>query len=180
MAKKKVSKFEADDKEYRLNEAIIFTRLLQMSPSSALQYIHSKGLKISQSGYYTTLKIIETDTLKQIFEIGKTYDRYRLDRIEMLHWLQRTYMDIILDPKTEIRDKITCMKHVTEMQPYLSAYLEAVQRSIESSGLSSIYQSEMNEEKTTKKKKRPPLADLLTLDKNENVQKDMKYPPKQW
>ena len=186
MVKKKKSEAELQDRQAHLQDLILSTRISRMPASEAIQHINNRGFNITANIYFKTLKGIKNNTLKRTFEIAKNYSTYRLESIDKLKLIEQHYWDLINNPKTEIRDKITCMKHVTEMQPYLSAYRESVKYSAKDDPdflayqQSKIVDEEVTKKKKSTKKKRPPLADLLTLNKNEDVSNDTEYPPKQW
>ena len=191
-------------KTTEFQELLLSTKIVRMPIHDAIEFLTKKGFKLSVPGYYKAISVIDENFTKRTFDIAKNYAKYRIEKLDTLKTVHRRYWDIIRDPDSEIRDVITCLKNVTELQPYLSAYEESIQKSIEEPHMTFADANKFDDSKMPalevkeikiigkrrgkgkkKSKQQPPLlplADLLTLtDSNAlNAQDTPRYPPKQW
>ena len=202
------STIASQPKTREFQELILSTKIVRMPIHDAIEYLAKKGFKISIPGYYKALSVIDENFMKRVFDIGRNYAKYRIEKLDTLKTVHRRYWNIIQDPESEIRDVITCLKHVTELQPYLSAYEESIQKSIEEPHMTFETVNKFDEtdlpalevkkikiigkrkkgkgkgKRTKKAKQASPavLSDLLTLEDSDalGVQDTPKYPPRQW
>ena len=141
---------------------VLATKTMRFTESEALEYLKSKGHKVSKATYYNYLKDISVDTRKRLYDICKNFNEHHLERIDSIRAIEkqmwkeshmtrkiiikntdsgydkngkkysRTNQEIIDIPLSPL-EKVKILKEIADLQPYISAYEEATQSILEQS-----------------------------------------------
>ena len=118
---------------------------MRFSINQSLEYCKDNGYPISRATYCRIKKRLENEKLSRLYDYAKNFESWHLERMEELERIRQLMWQQFEACKDPLK-KTTILKEIKEMQPYLTAFMDATR------GLIEHKESTINNKK--KKKKR--------------------------
>ena len=135
-------------------DAVLATIIMRLTIDQSLEYLRDKGYPISRATYCRIKSKLEHDKLKRLYSIAKNFESFHLERISELQEIRRLLWKHHNDCKDPLK-KAIILEKIKEIQPYLSAFMEATKDIIEHKKVEEV------------KKKRKRLQELEQEDNND-------------
>lgn len=112
-----------------LERAVSVTRMLRMTVMEAIKYLDGRGHSMSRRQYHRILARIDGKVLERLHEQAQGLRADHLERIEEIHLVRRSlweqYNKANRADEPDMAARI--LKSIADLQPMLSAYMEATQ-----------------------------------------------------
>ena len=99
------------------------TKLMRFTEDESLTYLKANGYPMSRVKYRKIQREIEESTMHRLYSIAREFPRHHLERIETINEIERQLWKACHSVGPEQR--LGFLKQLLELQPYLSAYIEA-------------------------------------------------------
>ena len=103
---------------------------MRFSIIQSLQYCKDNGYPISRATYCRIKRKLENDKLSRLHNYAKNFESWHLERMEELERIRQlmwAQFEACKDPSK----KTMILKEIKEMQPYLTAFMDATKGLIE-------------------------------------------------
>jgi len=113
-----------------MEKLVLNCKIMRLKENEALLYLKANGHEIKERRFYQIKGKLEAEKLKRLHFYAEHFDDMHLERIETLEWAQKELVDCSVREKDNFK-KAGIIEKIVNLQPYLSAYMEATRDVIE-------------------------------------------------
>jgi hypothetical protein len=111
---------------------VLNCKIMRLREKEALAYLKVNGHEIKERRYYEIKGKLEAEKLKRLHFYAEHFDDMHLERIETLEWAQKEMVDCAIRESNPLK-RVMIIEKIVNLQPYLSAYVEATKEVMEGS-----------------------------------------------